>query len=943
MPQTAQDWLLNPDTSGQVPLLGSSLEEQKVFYAAKKVKKDMEQNEFVRRNQLADVPLDTTTGLDSWTRFKMGFVAGSDINKQANYLTDQGMTVRKTDDGSNLIITTTDASGKAKDVLANEFGVSMGDVAALGGHAIPMAALMTVNPEAGIGRQMFQAGARSFIAGAGQDMISRSLAGEPIDPGQIASERGKEALLNTAGTAIFGLVGKIASPFANKGYASARVAEALENIQKETGIPLQLSAGEKTGSMFLQRSESYSENMPGSSALKALKVQQDEDIRKIQDWIVGQTGGKDVGTDDVAARAAGLLGAKYKGMTEAAGKLRGTATTESTQFINGLLDRLSLGNTNLSASETGDLIRARLAVMRDTFEEQAKTKYGEVAAKLGPDDHIVPQGPIQDYIDSLKPRVSKASEELAPAIKTVMTATKKLSTTAGEEAPQILDQFGRIMQQDAINGNLSLQKVREFRSLLGQKLASGDPVVPLPDSYRSGLYKALSQAIDDGVQNANPEAATLLKQANEWYKTGISKFEQKGVSEAFRTAQDAGFKSSEDLANQVFSDIDQLRRYKDMLGANSPEYQTLIRNGFNGLIRKATPITDQYIDGGSLLRTLKGFSDKNPEVWKDVMGPSGIDLVNNAELLKAAQGGKINADVLQNILSGSPRSAAKNIQAALDLEKARDEFFNTKIIRDLLDGQMAPAQLNPEEFVARFINQATPQDASKVVSVLSQDPQALADVQRKTIESLLNQSRRPIQSSDIFSTQAGEGAVPVDAKKMFSQLTSRNRVYEEVLGKDTMGFLNDYLSVEAARTQKSEIGALAGQLAAGNVMQHVMKLNLNVLPDILQYKVEAALLASKGLRNWFSNTADLGSMTPDAIQRLIFASPEVARALHQDFSAGPSDVYNGVIDLFHNLANRKNKTESSNISEKTKNQVPSANTARQFLTSPISTPTTDSP
>lgn len=889
MPATAEEFLGAPapsvdTTQGLADAYVNAGLHDAIKMQSESLGKQLEEQSFLKRNASMDVPLEAKTGLPAWLRFNMAMEP--DLQHQKQYLLNRPdvLGVRETDDGSNLIVRLKDDAGKfgVKDYLAHptEFtGRSLASAAGALVSSIPTIAATAMVPEATAGSILAQ-GAKmlgaTVAAGTGTDTLIRAAQGTDPAYAEQLSRRVPEGAMNAALPMAFGAINRIQSPFGTYAGPQQRLlADAVESLKKDTGVDINLTAAQRTGSPFLARYEAFVSKLPGGGQMKTEQAAQDEAIRRTQMKIADQTGGNEVSQSDIGKRAGGMLSAEDQAAQGKIDVLRSGAQSGAQDSLMNLVSKMSSPNASVTGSEVGQSVRQRFMQLRQEFEDTAQKNYAAAKEMIGPNDNIVPIEPIKDYAAKLEASNFQATQSLAPGLKRVISLAEDLD----KEAP---------------GGSLSLEKVRSLRSLLGSSIAQGEPVGELQTSYAKGLYKTLSEAIDQGVDSLkNPEAKALLQNANSQYREGIAQLEQTGVAKAFKTDQQAGFMSDAQIPEKVFGDIDQMKRYKDLLGADSPEYRGILRVGLDNIVSKSQGIGNSFIDAGDFLKNLNGLKNKSPEAFHEIFGSNMDEVLKNTNLLRAAQDSKIDGATLDQIIKSDPAKIGPMLQTAINLEKTRDSFYANKVVRDLLDGTTKPAQLNPDEFVSRFIMGATPKDTGNVMAVLSRDPQVVADIRRKTVEEILQQSARPTEASDIVARQiAGNNAVPVDATKLSDLLASKGSVFREVLDPKTYELLDKYLTVEGSRLNAQTMGGQAGSLKNASIMAAFLDgfRGIPEIASIAKFKLMAMGLSSKTFQNIASRTVDLNSVTPMMLKRAIYSSPEVMHMIAREAETTPEII-----------------------------------------------------
>lgn len=852
-------------------------------------RKNAAQEAFLKTNTEGGVPLDTEGGAPAGTRAKLSFER--DINKQAEYLAKQPgvLKVRKTNDGEGLIMRVQGEKGE-RDVLVDERKLTLKDIADLAGDAPQVAAGIVAAYFTGgmnlIPQSLATAGATA-ATGAAQDVAVRASRGQDIDPAEIAAARGTGAVVDAAIPLIPGGAKRVAqrlvAPFAkNAGPLEREAADAAGRL----GI--ELSAAQRTGSPLLARAETFASKLPGGGALVSQREAQDNAIREAQELILG---GKlnDVPTEQAVADAVQPIVAAERETARSAAASERTAAADAAQKQ--LISAIDSGvtPTSVQPSEAGGLLRKKVSTLRDQFKAQSRANYDEVYNKAGGEFVEVPLDAVKTLLDEIRENTSEAAVKAAPGIRRVQSLGNSLPAGGTKTvASPILDQFGQaIMQQEKLPNGLPLNQVIELRSLINDQIGRGEAIGSIPDRYLKRLAGALTESIEGAVNKVeNAEVKTALKRANAYYRENVPKFEQRGVSELFAEETGAGFVDDSRIVRRVFDgqgDLDLLKRYESLLGPGSSEYKALVRSGVNRIIQDSTPLGEKFIDAGSFLQRLRSM---DPEVRQKVFGGIEPDLVNSARLLEVARGKKVNAEDLQTIMTAGPKDAAKKLQSAITKEEAYDRAYNTRLIRQLTDGTFDGASLNPDEFVSRFVENASAMEARRVMTMVrASSPEAAEAVRRRTIANILNKAgSREVKPEDAVNDSLGN----LGYESLLKTMRADREKLTAIVGKDTMDQLADLTKVEAVRAKAAEQGGMAGQLVYSNILAALMSGEIKEVPRIIKNRVVAAFLTAPGTKQWLAQTT-LIPATP-AARTAVFASPPILRALAEEFSEEPDKL-----------------------------------------------------
>ncbi len=820
---------------------------------------------YVTANAQPGVPFDTSSGLPFALRAKMSFER--DPAKQSAWLAQQPgvMGTRLTNDQA-VVARMAGPDGRPRDILADERGIALGDVADLAGD-VPAAAVgagtayltggMSLLPQA-----LTVAGTTAFAGGLQDAMIRRS-AGNDIDPAEIAIARGTGAAIDTVMPLIPAgvkratqlLIGK--SSF--RGPLEIEAEKAVQRLHASTGVPVELSAAQASGNPMFARAEVFSQRLPLAGPLNKQSAEQEAAVREIQNFILGGDAALVPSSESIANKTGKILA---EGRTLAGKEVTraGRAAESAAQRdISALLDA-QIVPSNVTISDAGAALRGRAVKLRDEFKAQAGRLYDEVYNAAGGNAVTVPMGRVTATLNQIAKDAPEAAGLLFPEMHRLAGIAEKLPA------------------------DMPLQQARELRTLVNDFLGRPEAMPGVPERYLAKLRDSLTEAIDLAAKNAPDKTlGAKLTAANQFYRAGARRFEQKGIADLFRDASAAGFVDDSAIARRLFAgggDTDTLKKLRDVFGAGSTEYRTLIRANVNELMDRARFSAD-FIRADDFLGNLQAL---NPEFRREILGAAEKEIVGNAQVMRIAQGAKVSADDLERVLTATPGQAALKLRAMVDKQKAIDQFYGKKLVRQLMDGQFSPSSFNPDEFVARFVDNAGASEVRQVMTKLrAVDPGLPDQIKRRTMLNLLERSEKGIQP-DQFATGV-EKLGGFDLGKLAVELRGKYEKYATLLGKDTMQNLSDLMVVQATREKTKQAGSMAGQIVSSTILASLTSGNLRELPRIAKNRVIAGILTNPATKHFAKGLVDIPD-TPRA-RLAIMASPPVIRAIVEEFRDEP--------------------------------------------------------
>ena len=858
--------------------------------------------DYLDRNTAPDgVRFDPYRGLSGTLRAQASFER--DPQKRAAWYAKQpGIMGVRFDDKGRLIVRTTDESGDPIDHLEDEAKWTTKDMADMASAAPVVAAQVGTAAATGgmsLIPQAVAVGAAGAATTAASDVLARRSMGTGQDMGDTATNAGIGFALDVGIPLVpAGIKRGVQRVIGGSGFASdferKTLREAAARIKARTGITVDLTPAQKTGSPVMAQLESFAQSMETvplvGDRLRQKVLKQDEQMRAVQRHILGLDKspiptGEDL-TLGVGKELQGqrdVVDATIGGLKQSAGQ--GAASDLASDIAN-----VSNPNINLTATEAGAGVRGKIVALRDQFKAQNKANYDAVYNHTGASLPIFDTGGVKAALAEIEGEQIKDAK--GKAIDSLISPDLKKFLGLGGKLPD------KMRLQDVIN----------MRTQVNDLIENSAALPGVPQRHLKKISAALTDTIESGV-DALPDTGfkDALKKASGYYKAEFSKFNEPGISELFAAPKDgSGFVPDEAIVDRVFNgkgSYDLLSRYKRVLGDASPEYKALLRAGYNQLLGSAERRVGGFIDAGSFLQRLDSL---RPEVQRELLGPHAKTIAQNAELLRAVQGQKIDPGALEYVLAGTPSSAAARLKQAVELEKVRDEFYGQEVVKGFLNGLVDASKIDADEFVARFVDRASTGQIKEVFKRLSGNPQLVEDIKRKTIQDTLHRATRAFNATDVAEGIAGRAEVPVDAAALF-KLTrgDKGEKLRAIIGNDAMESMTDYLTMETARLKKDQIGKQSGQLVSAGLRAAIFKGQIKELPTIARYKTLSVLMSTPGISQWVSPKTVVDN---PKLRQAVFSSPAFVRALVSEFQDEP-ELLGQVSEVLRRDANEDQESE----------------------------------
>lgn len=833
---------------------------------------------FEERNVAPGVPLDTAEGLSAWDALVLS--TRNAKQDQFRYLQNKygADKVRESDTGDWIVRVDDPATGKPKDIVAdprkldlNDFLSVAGDVPEIAGYVLAekgAAALPLLNRMKGvfgIGRDIVSGAGGAAVAGAGKDVAVR-LGEAPLDLREIAKRRTTQfktdVLLGGVTVPVQRFFQWTKSPFGGmRTETQIDAIQAQKYIKDTYGLDIQLTMGELTGNPDIIRREKFTGKvLGGAQPYEAFKQTAKESMQKLQRILMGSDAADDELLGNQIIQAIRAKTAPVTGAAEAAG----TALEKAGQNrIMSLIEGRTLAASNLTATQVGEGIRAKLVALRDAAKAEADRLYGEFHRITGDQPNI-------SGVELAK-AAEKIKKDAASSFKPVAGGAAQQPSSAFVPETSVMR---RLDEMIANKGNMyRFSDLQKMRSEVFDDLAKSEAVPGLGAHYLSRISGALTDAMEKGVAAIpDPAAKGALEAANKWYKEKVVPFSKKGINELFRNEFEAGYIGPAELASRLMSGAaatDRFNLMKQSLGSGSDEFKALKRSIADELLNAAAEPGGETLDARKFLKAFSDFSrgKETREIAKEVFGADAQSIMEESKfMIRAQEGAKFDADEVRKLLaSGSPTRT--QLTALLRAERAKDDLVKGQLLKAIADNSTDGLKLTPEDVVNRFINKPERNmgEISQVLALLADRPALTEDIRTKFLEGLFKNAEATGSTYSAALAKAGG-----DKK---ARLVLGNKLFEDL---ERYGMLAE--AQEFPRTIAEGAGAMAG----GRIIDQLFVHPFRTLKTGLREFVTAKLLTSEQMRAWASR---INPSDPGAIQMILTSAPFV-ESVYRNFGPG---------------------------------------------------------
>jgi len=465
------------------------------------------------------------------------------------------------------------------------------------------------------------------------------------------------------------------------------------------------------------------------------------------------------------------------------------------------------------------------------------------------------KGPITALVAKIeKEDPHGVADLLAPSIRQVKSVEERLTQPLAAAQPAKFAGFQQI--SPATPGipspPLTFDEAIRQRAIVRQKLnAPDDPLGDVVKTYYKQLEKAYTDSIESGLKAGSPQLRQLYDVARGSYAAGADALERGVVQKLFRDAGEAGRVPDENVVTQLFSGpgkLEALRDMKNILGANSPDYKLLIRQGVQNMIdNAASKGSGGLIDVNSFLTR---FNTLSPEMRAEMFGALEKPLKATADAMAIAQKGapavaKIPPEELADALLAAPGSVKSLIERGVARQKAYEADYTNSIMQKLHGGTLGIKGLgNLDRFVSDFVPQASAADMRQILTRIEAASPGSAEQLRQRV---LANIRDDVSAAKTLGKKTTGETFDLDpeAIKKYTEGADAEK-YRAILGDRGIQFLEDMATIAESNALRIERGAHEG-----------------ITPRI--FGKEALSGGAGFLRNAISAGVDLASILPRAV------------------------------------------------------------------------------
>lgn len=677
------------------------------------------------------------------------------------------------------------------------------------------------------------------------------------------------------------------------------VVEAARDLQSLTGIDPKLRGSELTGLPVHAMIEQYFERTPaGASPQIAARDAREKASKAIQNWFVDPTtlwtdeefGRRSVGAIDksieplraeLAKAKAALEAEKQAGLTAAAAvktqranavaKLQEQVTAkQAADIMSGM--NVSKIPTGVDLAPTGEMLAGKATALRDAAQEEHEKLYAIVTGDPRFREPVIPGDFLKNSLDNLLKDLPKVQKTVERPTGILGPTGEELTKEANVNVPIKTPIRPKLEELSAKlkDGTVSLNDLKQVRTDIGNSIAYGMPFSGYKEGRLKFMYKSLSEAIDQGLEQiGDPELKAAWKNADEVFKKNMERFEHKDIARLFRETDQANYTGPFAFTKKTMTDPDMYKAVKTFFRGSSPEMKAFYQTVKTDTLSKASNSAG-LIDGGQLTRLLKSMKDQNPKMFEDSFGGRGNDFLRAAEQLGSWQE-KVPAAEIEKLFGpaakpGPPSVALIAMQAA---QKKLNAEYQNRVIRRFAKGELASPELELDKFSSE-LPKAKLSDVKDVLArIEKEDPEAALQLRRKTIQNLLMEARRNPTWRDAYAKNKGEAGDLVNASGLVNALGrgDQEEKYKAILGPVFDNF-KKYITMELAGEQRREVAAHVGMLAPGSAVSALRK----------------ALTPWEGKEKGRGMAMELGGLARDKVFSIAIADPRIQNWLMSPYA-----------------------------------------------------------
>lgn len=717
-------------------------------------------------------------------------------------------------------------------------------------------------------------------AGALKDVGVSAYDDIPIELGEIAADRLKMAGYDAAlGYGLLGgtkIASKFLTPFGRNLPPIQVDAKEAEAFWAARGVPpVPYTAGQRTGSPFLLRSEVELRKRPGGSGhFTENDAQTQQVFQEMQNIIQGQPRmgpPSPVPTlEELTKRTTEAARGKLEPVQEAVFGARQRLVMESNTEILSRINTSTMPQRQLYTSRIGESIRLKTEARLADFQKQSQTLYDAAYVLPGGRDRIL------------------TAPGMARAAKSYM---------ASKLPPQGLESFvppnvtGFLKElADTGQTRFSVQDLVGMRTEVGNAIKIGEAVPGVQTHHLTQIRNMLTAGIEEATNRLpDKKLQTAWKAANGYYAQNVQQFNTPLVSKILKPIDAPGYIGDREIFTRIMSGSDKLSELRGFLGASSPEYAMLKRGVADRLYEDALYPGQQVLNAKSFLRKLSDLRSDNREVFDEVFGKNGNELLLQSQLMAVGQADKLDAAILEQGL-GTKLGVrlSKLVQAQRDLDKV----YQNEIVAMIGSKSVPGPGFSVNDFVSRFVRASKPQpeQIKQFMGLIADDAGLTWQVQAKTVQSMFQEAASSPSNFDTVAQQLDPNrTIAADRLTAMIRDPDKRKVYEAVLGGERLEMMEQYAKAARPVEYQDRAFSAAGGMGASADVQRFWQGGIGGAVDkALHNWVGGFLLTAPGISKIAGNTL----MTPERqhlMLTMLLGSEPVMKSMVNDFRGASRD------------------------------------------------------
>lgn len=886
----------------------------------------------VERFAREGVPLDVSTGVGFMKRAGLSFQP-TDADKLASLRDSyKGATVEQADNNFIIRNVLDQSTGQVKDLLVDEQGMDVNDVADLANVVPELAAELLVFKGLGIakrtanmGRVMRTLSEAGVAGGASQtmaalnDSLARFSVGTPVEVGEIAGRRATDAL---SGAALGASLGAVPEALAGtrdvaKGRVTGTLApgpqeregiRALNAIEREQGVVIQPTLGQMAQDPNVMRLEEFMSRIPffGRPFRAALEAQ-DEAVRTLQRQLVGDAGVTPL--NELGTEVADTVRASVRQPQASRQMAEMSIANRAADEVESAIVKMAPSAVRVATEPVVDVVKYTARARQDEFREKSAELFDAVGNPSIPTRHL------DAYLKDVEASLPRSKVEVRPDA----TLEEIASEFEGEVEAFLLDAAGRPMvtttgqpiNRDLVPSSLTkllrglrklgdevpLDQLRTVRNTVDNAIREGRGLEDLSVKQLKDVSNALTRTVEAGAAELPDKAVgEALKRANKFYRENIEQFEVPVVARLLKRRPDQpGYVGAFSLMDELRGNADTFRAVEGFLKGSIKEsgkalgqtgeksFNLLRRSILEDVYRRAStsPGAGRYIDAKAFEADLASFK---PEIRATLLGADERTITRNLDLLKQLKEGF--EDVPVEDLNAFLKYPANSVQDLSRLATARQKeraLFDNEVVKKLFKGEpvdIFDSSTRADQAVDWLLHAKNESDVTQFMALLGDNPEVVTRLRANTVADFFQEVAQKSRHTDAAlrdSTHLVNPSRLIDAVRD----PEKARRLRLIVGDENYRVIDNFATAQTLLGKKAG-QTLPGTSAAMSILTDVTRLLRNV-PDTAKFVIYSRFFTNRTLQRMIRE----GSLDPAtdvrALTRVLVGSPPVLEALGEEY------------------------------------------------------------